>query len=161
MGNPLSREDMQAIRDALEPLMIRHDYQRRDATWHRFNSELIRIFDFQAGTFRQKAYFNLAFVVRARDDSTRPEIHDCSVHGRLDLLVPDLEHYELATNFAEPGMTQDERVSYIVRMTETIVLPFHEVMDTVAELGKFLSSSQAKGFRIKESAKKVLREKME
>lgn len=130
MQNPVPKEDVQAIMDELEPLMLRHDYQRRGGTWYLFNPELLRIFDFQAGNYRKKAYLNLAVVLRALDDSSRPRIQDCSVYGRLDSLVPDIEKHELATSFGEPVMTQAERVAYIVRVVQTIALPLHAELNT-------------------------------
>jgi hypothetical protein len=158
MKTSLPKEDEQAIMEQLERLMIQRDYQRRGGTWYLFNPELLHILDFQAGTYRRKAYFNLAVMVRNLDDSTRPRIHDCSVYGRLDRLVPDAEQYELATNFGEAGMAQAERVAYIVTVVQSIVLPFHADLKTVEDVRRFISSPKAIGFTVRESAKHFLQQ---
>lgn len=73
MENPLPKDDVQAIMDELTSRMIRRGYERRDGTWYP-NPELPRIFDFQAGGFRKKAYLNLGLMVRALDNSSRPRV---------------------------------------------------------------------------------------
>jgi hypothetical protein len=146
METALPNEDVQAIINELASLMIRHGYQRRGGTWYLFNPELLRIFDFQPGTYRKKAYFNLGLMVRALDNSSRPRISECSAYGRLDRLVPDIEEFERATNF-ESGMTREEQVAFIVKTVLTVVLPFLAALNTVEDVRRFVCSPNSRGLQ--------------
>jgi hypothetical protein len=156
MASPLSEEDIQPVVDALVPIMIQHDYQRRDSAWYYFTPELLRVFEYYPSRFRKRAFLNIGLLLRTLDDSTRPRAMDCSVFTRINHLVPDPDQHALVLNFGDPALTITQRVGYIAKFVQEIVLPFLANFKTVEDVSSFVCSPQAKGCVIQKSAQSIL-----
>jgi hypothetical protein len=156
VANPLPNEDIQSVVEALVPLMIRHDYQRRDSAWYFLNPELLRVFEFYPSRFRKRAFLNVGLLLRSLNDSIRPRAIDCSVFTRIDHLVPDVEQHELVLNFGDPALTITQRVAYIAKTVEEIVLPFLATFNSEDDVRRFVQSPGSKRITIHKSARQAL-----
>jgi len=153
----LANEEVEATIEALKPVLIQHDYQRRDGTWYFFSPELVRVLDFHPGRrHSKKALLRIGLVIRALQDSTRPELHDCSVSGPLYLLLENLGHYERIINFGDTTLATTERISHIVRLVEGSALPFLADFVTVDHVRNFVDSPRSHGFNIQRATREYL-----
>jgi hypothetical protein len=148
----LDRKDERALVEALRPVMAKANFKRRSSTWYRYAGALLHVFDLQAGANKERIYINLGLALRKVDKSTHPRVFDCSVYGRLNLILPERGDFEIVTDFADISLSKEQKVEKIAQYASAFALPFFDSFQTEKEIQEFVSSGRSRGF-IKHSPK--------
>lgn len=153
MVTPLDPEITRALVAKLKPTLAKAGYKRNEQTWYNFSPELMRVLEFENGTSKPLAYFNLGIALRTKMGTVQPRAVSCSVHGRLSALIEDLPSL---CDFGQPHIEVKARIETIVKAVETVALPFLNSFQTIADLQQAITSSRLRGFMIPQATRDLL-----